>query len=269
MRLAPSIPNHSPPISETNKPEKVCIEVHKLSLQLSGKPILHDVSFTIPSLGITSLIGPSGAGKSSLLRCLNRLYDDWKGNISMNNTPIKKWHGGADVLRQFVGLIAQKPSVFPVSIAENVTFGLPRQQRQQNQDELIQSCLKQAALWNEVKDRLHTPANTLSLGQQQRLCLARALALKPAILLLDEPTSSLDPLSKELIECSITKLAISMPIICVTHDLDQAARLQGQVVFMCDGKVIETGESHAFFTQPKRIETREFLRWSVCECAED
>jgi len=245
---------------------EVSMILQDVCLQLAGKAILKQVSFTLPGVGMTSLIGPSGAGKSSLLRCMTLLYDDWQGDIAVAGQAIRQWQGGADALRRFVGLIAQKPAVFPASIYDNVIFGLTRQERKQNQDAWVEACLRQAALWDEVKDRLQAPANTLSIGQQQRLCLARALALKPKVLLLDEPTASLDPRSKQLIEGSLHVLAESMPVLCVTHDLEQAQRLQGQVIFMCDGKVIETAHTEAFFTHPERIESREFLRWSVCDC---
>jgi len=242
----------------------VCIE--SVSLSLSGKSILKDVSFSLPAIGISSLIGPSGAGKSSLLRCLTSLYDNWQGTISVAGINSRAWLGGEDDLRRHIGLIAQKPAVFPASIYDNVIFGLSRKERKQDQSLRVERCLKQAALWDEVKERLHSPANTLSVGQQQRLCLARALALEPKVLLLDEPTASLDPRSKQLIEASLHDLAKSMPILCVTHDLEQAQRLQGQVIFMCDGKIIEIAPSNDFFQHPERLETREFLRWSVCDC---
>jgi len=245
-------------------PDYVCLE--HVSLNLSGKSILKDVSFSLPTTGISSLIGPSGAGKSSLLRCLTSLYDNWQGIISIAGINAREWSGGEDELRRHVGLIAQKPAVFPASIYDNVIFGLSRKERKENQSAWVESCLKQAALWDEVNDRLHSPANTLSVGQQQRLCLARALALKPKVLLLDEPTASLDPRSKQLIEASLHDLAKGMPILCVTHDLEQAQRLQGQVIFMCDGKIIEIAAADDFFQSPKRLETREFLRWSVCDC---
>ncbi|MDX8396520.1 MAG: ATP-binding cassette domain-containing protein [Mariprofundaceae bacterium] len=242
------------------------LEINNLSLKLASTMILKDVSFSLPKQGITSLIGPSGAGKSSLLRCLNMLYDTWQGQVEIDQKNIKQWQGGSDVLRQYVGLISQKPAVFPTSISKNITFGLSRGQRKQNQSALIEECLTQAALWDEVKDRLFEPAKILSVGQQQRLCLARALALKPRVLLLDEPTASLDPRSKQLIEDSLHTLAENLSILCVTHDLDQALRLKGQVVFMCDGKIIEAGDSEQLLQHPKRLETREFLRWSVCDC---
>ncbi|MDX8397341.1 MAG: ATP-binding cassette domain-containing protein [Mariprofundaceae bacterium] len=242
------------------------INLAHISLSLSEKHILKDVSFNLPTTGISSLIGPSGAGKSSLLRCLTLLYKDWSGQVSIDNVNIRDWQGGEDGLRHHIGLIAQKPSLFPTSIYENVIFGLSKKERQHDQSLWVQACLKRAALWDEVKERLHTPANSLSVGQQQRLCLARALALKPKVLLLDEPTASLDPRSKQFIEASLLDLAKSMPVLCVTHDLEQAQRLQGQVIFMCDGKVIEVAAANDFFNQPQRLETREFLRWSVCDC---
>jgi len=254
------------PIQHHDVESSLCCE--HLCLNLSKQTILKDVCFSLPAKGITTLIGPSGAGKSSLLRCITGLYDAWQGSIRLNQHDVCQWDGGVDALRKKVGLIAQKPSVFPVSIADNVTFGLSRKQRKQDQKAWIQNCLEKAALWDEVKERLNTPAVSLSLGQQQRLCLARALALKPSMLLLDEPTASLDPRSKELIESSLRTLAVSMPILCVTHDLEQTQRLQGQVIFMCDGKIIETGVCRDFFQHPERIETREFLQWSVCDCRE-
>jgi phosphate transport system ATP-binding protein len=250
---------------QTHTQENLLV-VEQLCLQLDNKRILKNISFSLPTTGITTLIGPSGAGKSSLLRCLNMLYSTWEGEIYIDKTNIKQWQGGEDSLRKFVGLIAQKPAIFPASIAENVIFGLSHKQRKQDTSSLIHHCLSQAALWDEVKDRLNQPAITLSIGQQQRLCLARALALQPSILLLDEPTASLDPRSKQLIEISLRTLAKNMSVLCVTHDLEQAKRLQGQLIFMCDGKVIETGDSQMLLQNPQKLETREFLRWEVCDC---
>jgi len=242
------------------------LAVRDLSLQLSGKPILQGVSLSLPTTGVTTLIGPSGAGKSSLLRCLTRLYDHWQGRITIRDHDIRQWPGGADAWRRQVGLIAQKPAVFPQSIANNVTFGLSGGLRRGGDAELVQTCLRQAALWDEVKDRLSMPAGILSIGQQQRLCLARALALAPAILLLDEPTASLDPRSKHLLETSLLGLSQNMSVLCVTHDLEQAQRLGGQTVFMCEGRVIETGGASDVLQRPGCLETREFLQWSVCDC---
>jgi len=253
-------------ISQEPEPLNTALCCEQLNLSLSKQSILKGVSFHLPEKGMTSLIGPSGAGKSSLLRCITGLNKGWQGSIRIQNQDVRQWQGGVDALRKVVGLIAQKPAVFPVSIADNVTFGLPKKKRKRNQSVWIQDCLQKAALWDEVKHRLDSPAQSLSLGQQQRLCLARSLALKPSMLLLDEPTASLDPRSKQLIETSLKELATWMPILCVTHDLEQTQRLQGQVIFMCDGKIIETGQCHDFFQHPKRIESREFLRCSVCDC---
>ncbi|MDQ6954006.1 MAG: ATP-binding cassette domain-containing protein [Mariprofundaceae bacterium] len=244
------------------------ISLKELSLELSGTKILKNVSFDLSSAGINCLVGPSGAGKSSLLRCLTLLYDNWQGKITMDGIAIQSWPKGADALRRHIGLIAQKPSIFPTSIYQNVIFGLSRQERKQDQQKWVEACLRKAALWDEVCNRLFDPASTLSIGQQQRLCIARVIALNPNVLLLDEPTSSLDPRSKQLIEASLYDLAKNIPVLCVTHDLEQAQRLQGQMIFMCDGKLIETAPTNDFFQSPKRLETREFLRWSVCNCDE-
>ncbi len=247
-------------------PKKNGLQIEGLCLQLGGMLILQDVGLALAQMGVTTLIGPSGAGKSSLLQCLNGLQSHWQGEIRLKCNDIRHWPGGWDGLRRHIGLIGQKPCVFPCSIRANVVFGLQSWRQRRRADELVEATLKQVALWDEVKERLDAPAESLSLGQQQRLCIARALVVKPGMLLLDEPTASLDPRSKQLIEQSIKALAETMPVLCVTHDLDQARRLGGQIVFMCEGRVIEQGESEGFFAQPQRLESREFLRWSVCEC---
>lgn len=262
------IPQIKPGAATTPQPRqpRFGIEIDGLSLRLSGTEILQDVSLRLSEAGVTAVIGPSGAGKSSLLRCLNGLYQQWRGEVRLQDTDIRRWPGGWDQLRRHVGLIAQRPCVFPTSVRANVVFGVQGRRRRKRADEIVEIALKQAALWDEVKQRLHAPAESLSLGQQQRLCIARALAIQPRLLLLDEPTASLDPRSKQLIEDSITALAATIPVLCVTHDLDQARRLGGTVVFMCDGRVIEQAACERFFAQPQRLESREFLRWSVCDC---
>lgn len=245
---------------------KTQVEVSDLSLKRSGRLILNKLNLNLNEQGITSIIGPSGAGKSSLLRCINGLDKDWQGTINIDGITSKNWPKGEDALRQHIGLIGQKPTVFPCSIADNVVFGLRGKQRKQATHCLIEFCLKQAALWDEVSDRLDHSAQTLSLGQQQRLCIARALAVKPAVLLLDEPTASLDPRSKNKIEASLHGLSKSMPIVVVTHDLEQVRRLGGNALFMCDGTLIEQAESTTLLDEPQRIETREFFQWSSCDC---
>ncbi len=249
-----------------NDSDACSLQASGLSLTLGENPILHNISLSLSGCGMNILIGPSGAGKSTLLRCLNLLHQSWHGDLQIMGQDVRTWPGGEDALRCTVGLIAQKPSLFPCSIAQNVVFGLDRKIRQQISPERIEKVLQQAALWDEVKARLHDDASTLSVGQQQRLCIARALALEPKMLLLDEPTSSLDPRSKQCIEASLLELAQQMPVLCVTHDIEQAKRLGGQIIFMCDGHLIERGDSEHFFTRPERLESREFLRWSVCDC---
>jgi len=246
--------------------EVSALNVNQLGLQIDDKMILQDVSFKLPTRGVTSVIGPSGAGKSSLLRCLNGLLTTWSGEIVVGECDVRRWRGGWDQLRRHIGLIAQKPAVFRTTIRGNVTFGIQGWRRRRRAGELVENSLRQAALWDEVKDRLDAPAATLSIGQQQRLCIARAVAIKPRILLLDEPTASLDPRSKQLIEQSMKNLAQETSLLCVTHDLEQAQRLEGHTIFMCDGRVIERGKSSQLFIDPQCIETREFLRWSVCDC---
>ncbi len=234
-----------------------------LSLQLDGSNILTDICLQLPH-GITALIGPSGAGKSSLLRCINRLHDQWTGAIEIGGISARSID--ADALRRQVGLIGQKPAVFPCSIRENVIFGLPHKQRKSISDEALRQALSQTALWQEVSERLHADARTLSIGQQQRLCLARALILKPSFLMLDEPTSALDPRSRDMIEHSLQEIGRQMPLLWVTHDLEQAERVSEHVIFICDGKMIEHGTAADFFAHPGAIESREFLRWNVCDC---
>lgn len=260
----PNPPGHDHGACPASAPASVV--ARGVSLRLRDAMILNGLDFQLPATGMVTLIGPSGAGKSSLLRCLNALQPGWRGEITLSGRSIRAWPGGPDALRRHIGLIAQTPCVFPRSIYANVTFGLRGFLRRRRSHALAEACLRQAALWDEVRDRLHRPAVELSAGQQQRLCIARALAVGPRVLLLDEPTSSLDPRSKQLIEAALSRLAGSMPVLCVTHDLDQARRLGGRTIFMCNGRIIEQGETERFFARPQQIESREFLRWAVCEC---
>lgn len=262
------IPCNKSPASSVpeSQSQTLGVEISGLSLRISAAEILDNISLRLPETGVTAVIGPSGAGKSSLLRCLNGLHQQWRGEVRLQGRDIRRWPGGWDRLRRHAGLIAQKPCVFPRSVHANVVFGIQGWRQRKRADEIVEIALTQAALWDEVKQRLHAPAESLSLGQQQRLCIARALAIRPGLLLLDEPTASLDPRSKQLIEHAIKQLAETMPVLCVTHDLAQARRLAGEVVFMCEGRVIEQVACEQFFAQPQRLESREFLRWSVCDC---
>ncbi len=242
------------------------LQVQNLCLELEGRSILDRVHLSLPGEGVTVLIGPSGAGKSSLLRCLNLLWDGWQGEIFIGECSVRQWPGGPDALRRHIGLIGQKPVVFPGSIRRNLLFGLDRRARKTLPPSRIETVLGLSGLWEEVRDRLDVSADGLSLGQQQRLCIARTLMLRPELLLVDEPTSSLDPHSCRIVEKTLSTLASNLPILWVTHDLTQAQRVAGQVVFMCQGKVVEQAPAEEFFVQPERLESREFLRWNVCEC---
>ncbi len=245
---------------------KNILQVQNLSLTMQNHAILHDLSFNLPDTGITTLIGPSGAGKSSILHCLNGLLQQWTGTIQIDKNNTRHWPGGMNALRRYAGLIGQKPCVFPCSIYDNVTFGIRGFNQRRKAHALAEGCLRAAALWDEVKDRLNMPAQQLSIGQQQRLCLARALAIKPGLLLLDEPTASLDPKSKQLIEQSLLNLSKTIPMLYVTHDIAQAMRISKYVIFICEGRIIEQAAGSDFFERPQRIESREFLKWSVCDC---
>jgi len=266
-KKATAIPTEAPQQVVATDTGDISLQVSELSLTLEGNNILRDISFSLPAHGMNVLIGPSGAGKSTLLRCLNLLHTDWCGKLRIMGHDTRCWPEGEDELRRTIGLIAQKPSLFPCSIQQNIVFGLSRKERSHMSGNHIERVLKQAALWDEVKNRLHDQAATLSVGQQQRLCIARALILSPKMLLLDEPTASLDPRSKQFIEVSLLELAQKLPVLCVTHDIEQAKRLGGQIIFMCEGHLIESGDSKLFFKHPNRIESREFLRWSVCDCS--
>ncbi len=244
------------------------LQVRNLCLALRGRKILDQIALSLPASGITALVGPSGAGKSSLLRCLNLLWDHWEGEITIGGHSIRKWPGGDDALRRHLGLIGQKPVVFPGSIHTNLLFGLGRRESNRVPLSMKETVLSQAGLWDEVRDRLDEAAAGLSLGQQQRLCIARALMLTPGILMVDEPTSSLDPLACRMIETTLASLACKLPVLWVTHDLAQAQRVADQVVFICQGRVVESASATEFFVRPQRLETREFLRWHVCDCGE-
>ena len=212
--------------------EDICIEVRDLSLSYGEKEALHGVSMPIPRKRVTAFIGPSGCGKSTLLRCFNRMNDlvdgvSITGSILLDGDDIY----GADVdvpeLRRRVGMVFQRPNPFPKSIYENVAYGLRLQGIKQRHflDEAVESALKGAALWDEVKDRMHDSALGLSGGQQQRLVIARAIAIKPEVLLLDEPASALDPISTLKIEELIYELKSDYTIVIVTHNMQQAARV--------------------------------------------
>ena len=227
---------------------------------------LHGISLNMPEHCVTALIGPSGCGKSTFLRCLNRMNDMiegtvLRGEILMDGEDI--YRRGMDVveLRKRVGMVFQKSNPFPKTIFENVAYG-PRVagvRKRAVLDEIVERCLKQSALWEEVQNRLYDSALQLSGGQQQRLCIARALATDPDVLLMDEPASALDPKSTAAIEDLIFELKETYTIVIVTHNMQQAARVSDQTAFFYEGRLIEAGPTNELFTNPVEKQTEDYI----------
>jgi len=247
--------------------EPVKIKVKNLNLYINKKHILKNIDINIPKNKITVILGPSGCGKTTLMKCLNRLTDLYpemkvSGKIFIDNEEILNKRNDIIKIRKRMGLLSQRPYPLPMSIYKNIAFGLRISNRKNRKflNGRIEHYLKQASLWDEVKDRLYDPASSLSIGQQQRLCLARGLAVDPDIILADEPTSALDPLSSQAIEKKIAELKQSYTIVVVTHILRQAVRIADYVVFMYLGEVIEQGEAKDFFENPKKDRTKSYLQ---------
>ena len=246
--------------------ETVCLSVKDLHLYYGEKEALKGVDMIIPEKKVTAFIGPSGCGKSTLLRCFNRMNDlvdscRITGEINLHDNNI--YAKGTDVaeLRRRVGMVFQKPNPFPKSIYENVAYGLRIQGINQKRviDETVEWALRSAALWDEVKDRLHESALGMSGGQQQRLVIARTVAVKPEVLLLDEPASALDPISTLKIEELIHELKNDFTIAIVTHNMQQAARVSDYTAFMYMGDLIEFGDTNTLFTNPSKQQTEDYI----------
>lgn len=247
-------------------PEQVALSINNLNLFYGDKQALQNISMDIPKGQVTAFIGPSGCGKSTLLRCINRMNDlvdicKITGEINLNGENIYGKHVDVAELRRQVGMVFQRPNPFPKSIYENVVYGL-RIKGENNRrvlDEAVEKALKSAALWNEVKDRLHDSALGLSGGQQQRLVIARAIAIEPEVLLLDEPTSALDPISTLTIEELINDLKQQFTVVIVTHNMQQAARVSDQTAFMYMGDLIEYSDTNTLFTTPGKKKTEDYI----------
>ena len=241
-------------------------DVANVDFWYSNKQSLFDITLTIPERSVLALIGPSGCGKSTFLRMLNRMNDlidgtRRRGKVCLDGKDI--YDGNLDLvdLRRRVGMVFQKSNPFPKSIYENVVYG-PRVAGVRDRsrlDYIVERCLKQAALWTEVKDRLHTSALELSGGQQQRLCIARSLATDPEVLLMDEPASALDPQSTLRIEDLIFELKKDYTIVIVTHNMQQAVRVSDSTAFFYEGKLIETGPTPQIFTRPTVKQTEDYI----------
>jgi len=266
-------------------PATPVLEVRDLSVHAGARPLLHGVHLSIATREVFGLIGPSGAGKSTLLRCLNRLTDldptlRVAGEVLFHGRSIRAPEVDPDALRVRIGILFQQPVIFPVSIVKNVLFGVRHLVNiaRCDQSALAERALREAALWDEVKDRLHAPATKLSVGQQQRLCLARSLAVDPEVILMDEPTSALDPRSTQAIEDLIASLKAQRTVVLVTHNLAQARRLCDRVAFLTAqpdgiGRIACTGPVENVLSQTSVPELRDYLNTETpptldC-CAED
>ncbi len=248
------------------------VRLKNLQVRFGDTRIIKNVTLDIPAKGVTCLVGPSGSGKSTILRSLNRINDtvdgcEMSGQVQINGLCSETDFPDVTQLRAKIGMVFQKPCVFPCSIKDNVLFGVrDRKMSKLDRIALVEASLKDAALWKEVEHRLDSPAHTLSLGQQQRLCIARSLAVKPDILLLDEPTASVDPVSARALENLIVSLKDKYTIIMVTHDIRQTRRIADHVIFLCEGEVIENGSVAHMFSETVLPKTRTYLSEEFCDC---
>ena len=245
------------------------ISIRNMDLYYGDFQALKNVNLEILPNEITAFIGPSGCGKSTLLKSLNRMNDlvegcKITGQITLDGEDI---YGNMDVslLRKRVGMVFQKPNPFPMSVYDNIAFG-PRThgiKKHHVLDEIVEESLRNAAIWDEVKDRLKKPALALSGGQQQRLCIARALAVQPEVLLMDEPTSALDPISTTKIEDLATVLKEKYTIVIVTHNMQQATRISDKTAFFLHGEIVESGDTISLFSHPKEKKTEDYITGRV------
>ncbi len=248
------------------KVNDVHLETKDFSIFYGDFQAVKDVSLKIPKREVTAIIGPSGCGKSTFLRAMNRMNDlipicKAKGQMIFDDANIYDKKIDVVALRKRIGMVFQKPNVFPKSIFDNVAYG-PRLSGVKSKTklaEIVEDSLRRAALWDEVADRLNKNALGMSGGQQQRLCIARALAVKPEILLMDEPTSALDPKSTAKIEDLINKLKEDYTIVIVTHNMQQAARISKQTAFMYEGDLIEYDKTDIIFTKPNKQATEDYI----------
>ena len=247
------------------------VSIQNLRVWFQETSILSGINAKIPKFGVTCLVGPSGAGKSTFLRTLNRINDDvpgyrYSGEIKIEGRSLSDFKDITE-LRKKVGMVFQRPCVFPRSIEKNILFGVRGNKLSvAEKSDLVEDSLRKAALWSEVKDRLKTSALGLSLGQQQRLCLARTLAIQPDVILLDEPTASIDPVSAHAIEEIVKELSKHATIIMVTHNIAQAKRIGDHVMFLCAGELVESGPVNFMFSRQSLVKTQNYLGDEYCEC---
>jgi phosphate transport system ATP-binding protein len=265
MTMTPR-PRHSSSGSVDDRRRPGTVSAAKFSFWYGAKQALHDIDLVIPARAVTALIGPSGCGKSTFLRSINRMNDAvlatrHSGAITLDGENIYDRGTDATALRQRVGMVFQRWNPFPKTIYDNVAYG-PRINRRMSRaelDALVESSLRRAALWHEVKDRLRQSALGLSGGQQQRLCIARALANEPEVLLLDEPASALDPIATQKIEDLLYELKRELTVVIVTHNLQQAARVSDRTAFFFMGKLVEADTTERIFTSPREERTDAYI----------
>ena len=237
------------------------IEVRHLSKSFGTHVVLRDVDFTVNAGDVTCIIGASGSGKSTLLRCINLLETPTNGKVLFHGSDITAKGSDPCAYRAKVGMVFQKPNPFPMSIYDNIAYG-PRTHGIHNKaqlDEIVERSLRGAAIWDEVKDRLNKSALGMSGGQQQRLCIARALAVEPEVLLMDEPTSALDPISTSKVEELATELKENYTIVMVTHNMQQAARISDKTAFFLLGELVEMGPTERVFATPVDKRTEDYI----------
>ena len=243
---------------------KVVLEARNATIKYGESAAVRDVSLTVLEHEVLAIIGPSGCGKSTLLRCFNRMNDFIKdctvhGEILFENEDIYGAKVDPVQLRQRIGMVFQRPNPFPKSIRANITWAPKMAGYQGDYDELVERTLREAALWEETKDKLNASAMSLSGGQQQRLCIARSLAMSPEVLLMDEPCSALDPIATGRIEELIRELKQHYTVAIVTHNLQQAGRIADRTAFMDQGELIEVGDTSTLFTQPAKKQTEDYI----------
>ena len=256
---APTAPSNAP--TGAGRPK---IEVTDLDFWYGDNHALQGISMDIQPNQVTALIGPSGCGKSTLLRCLNRMNEliqgtTLEGDIHVDGQDIYAPDTDPVMVRRRVGMVFQKPNPFPKTIYKNVAWGAEINGYTGDLDALVERALRQAALWDEVKDRLHTSAYDLSGGQQQRLCIARTLAVEPDVVLMDEPASALDPIATSKVEETITELKQDYTIVIVTHNMQQASRISDETAFLYMGRLIEMNPTDQLFTRPEKDRTEAYV----------
>ncbi len=254
------------PINQAAQENEIKLSVRNLNFFYGDKQVLFGNTLDLARNRVTAFIGPSGCGKSTHIRTYNRMFDLYKGHraegeILMDGVNIIDAKIPALTLRRRVGMIFQKPTPFPMSIFDNIAYGLKLHTslRANAMAEKVEGALRDAALWEEVKDMLNKPGTALSGGQQQRLCIARALAVQPEVILMDEPCSALDPIATAKIEALIDELKEKFTIIIVTHNMQQAARVSDFTAFFFMGKLIEFGETNTLFTSPVEQQTEDYI----------